>query len=143
MQFGQFYLLVVFLGQAGFERGLQGAPTRRPLPLPRVQPRDQPCLSRPLRLLLLSSERRCCERLTKPSLKLHFNVRCGFSLQAIPPLGKVLAGDWESYQYLVESIRKFPAQEDFRQMITHAGFRAARYENLTGGIAAIHSAVKL
>lgn len=66
-----------------------------------------------------------------------------YSFQVIPPMGKVLAGDWESYQYLVESIRKFPPQEEFKDMINEAGFKLARYENLTFGVAAIHSGFKL
>ncbi len=61
----------------------------------------------------------------------------------IPPLGKVLAGDWESYQYLVESIRRFPPQEEFASMIRGAGFGAVTYDNLSFGVAAIHSGFKL
>lgn len=66
-----------------------------------------------------------------------------YSFQAIPPLGKVLAGDWGSYQYLVESIRKFPPQEEFVRLIEDAGFRAVTYEDLSFGLAAIHSGFKL
>ena len=66
-----------------------------------------------------------------------------YSFQVIPPMGKVLAGDWESYAYLVESIRKFPKQEEFKEMIEEAGFRATSYENLTFGVSAIHSGFKL
>jgi len=66
-----------------------------------------------------------------------------YSYQVIPPMGKVLAGDWDSYQYLVESIRKFPKQEDFKDMIRDAGFKAVTYENLTFGVVAIHSGFKL
>ena len=66
-----------------------------------------------------------------------------YSFQVIPVLGHVLAGDYDSYQYLVESIRRFPSQEDFKQMITDAGFAMASYENLTLGVTAIHSGFKL
>ena len=66
-----------------------------------------------------------------------------YSFEVIPPMGKVVAGDWHSYQYLVESIRKFPQQEEFVEMIEDAGFRSVTYENLTGGVAAIHSGFKL
>ena len=66
-----------------------------------------------------------------------------YSFQVIPPMGKVLAGDWDSYQYLVESIRKFPDQETFSQMIREAGFRAVTFQNLTFGVSAIHSGFKL
>ncbi|ODA66343.1 Ubiquinone/menaquinone biosynthesis C-methyltransferase UbiE [Methyloligella halotolerans] len=62
-----------------------------------------------------------------------------FSFKAIPALGQVVAGDSASYRYLVESIRKFPTQEPYAEMIREAGFEQVRYRNLTGGIAAIHS----
>jgi demethylmenaquinone methyltransferase / 2-methoxy-6-polyprenyl-1,4-benzoquinol methylase len=61
------------------------------------------------------------------------------SFQVIPRLGQLAAGSAESYQYLVESIRKFPIQEKFAGMIRNAGFGRVSYRNLTGGIAAIHS----
>ena len=65
------------------------------------------------------------------------------SFEVIPRLGQAVAGDRESYQYLVESIRKFPNQERFEEMIRAAGFERVSYRNLTGGIAAIHSGWKL
>jgi 2-methoxy-6-polyprenyl-1,4-benzoquinol methylase len=58
-------------------------------------------------------------------------------------LGEIVAGDMASYQYLVESIRKFPTQEAFSDMISDAGFAAVSFENLTFGTAAIHSGFKL
>lgn len=61
------------------------------------------------------------------------------SFEVIPRLGKLTAGDAQPYQYLVESIRKFPKQEQFAEMIRAAGFQNVTYRNLTGGIAAIHS----
>ena len=66
-----------------------------------------------------------------------------YSFNAIPALGQLVAGDAEAYRYLVESIRRFPDQERFAQMIRHAGFERVRYRNLTGGIAAIHSGWRL
>ncbi|XP_078679941.1 ubiquinone/menaquinone biosynthesis C-methyltransferase UbiE-like [Branchiostoma floridae x Branchiostoma belcheri] len=66
-----------------------------------------------------------------------------YSFQVIPVLGEVIASDWKSYQYLVESIRKFPNQEDFAEMIREAGFRMVTYDNLTSGVAAIHSGFKI
>lgn len=66
-----------------------------------------------------------------------------YSFQVIPVLGQVLARDWKSYQYLVESIRQFPDQEEFAAMIQQAGFSFVTYENLTFGVAAIHSGFKL
>jgi len=58
-------------------------------------------------------------------------------------LGGLVAGDSASYRYLVESIRRFPDQKTFTRMIENAGFERVRYRNLTGGIAAIHSAWRL
>ncbi|XP_017516723.3 2-methoxy-6-polyprenyl-1,4-benzoquinol methylase, mitochondrial isoform X1 [Manis javanica] len=66
-----------------------------------------------------------------------------YSFQVIPVLGEVIAGDWKSYQYLVESIRQFPSQEDFKELIEDAGFEKVTYESLTSGIVAIHSGFKL
>ncbi|XP_052611076.1 2-methoxy-6-polyprenyl-1,4-benzoquinol methylase, mitochondrial [Peromyscus californicus insignis] len=66
-----------------------------------------------------------------------------YSFQVIPVIGEVIAGDWKSYQYLVESIRKFPNQEEFKEMIEAAGFQKVTYESLTTGIVAIHSGFKL
>jgi demethylmenaquinone methyltransferase/2-methoxy-6-polyprenyl-1,4-benzoquinol methylase len=61
------------------------------------------------------------------------------SFHVIPRLGQLAAGAAEPYQYLVESIRKFPKQEAFAAMIREAGFEQVAYRNLTGGVAAIHS----
>ncbi len=66
-----------------------------------------------------------------------------YSMNVIPRLGAMIAGDGEPYQYLVESIRRFPNQARFAQMIGAAGFERVSYRNLTGGIAAIHSGWKL
>ena len=66
-----------------------------------------------------------------------------YSMNAIPTLGALVAGDAASYRYLVESIRRFPDQKSFTGMIEDAGLERVRYRNLTGGIAAIHSAWRL
>jgi demethylmenaquinone methyltransferase / 2-methoxy-6-polyprenyl-1,4-benzoquinol methylase len=66
-----------------------------------------------------------------------------YSFNVIPAMGQVVAGDRASYQYLVESIRKFPDQEAFAAMIRDAGFGQVKYRNLTMGIAALHSGWKL
>jgi demethylmenaquinone methyltransferase/2-methoxy-6-polyprenyl-1,4-benzoquinol methylase len=66
-----------------------------------------------------------------------------YSFNVIPPLGKLVTGDRDSYQYLVESIRKFPDQDAFLAMIRQAGFSMASYRNLTLGIAALHSGWKI
>ncbi len=66
-----------------------------------------------------------------------------YSFNVIPRMGALIAGDRDSYQYLVESIRRFPDQETFLAMIRDAGFANARYRNLSLGVAALHSGWKL
>ncbi|MBL0935253.1 MAG: bifunctional demethylmenaquinone methyltransferase/2-methoxy-6-polyprenyl-1,4-benzoquinol methylase UbiE [Rhizobiaceae bacterium] len=66
-----------------------------------------------------------------------------WSFNAIPQIGKIVAGDGEPYRYLVESIRKFPNQANFAAMIREAGFDRVTWRNYSGGIAALHSGWKL
>jgi demethylmenaquinone methyltransferase / 2-methoxy-6-polyprenyl-1,4-benzoquinol methylase len=66
-----------------------------------------------------------------------------YSFNVIPVMGQVVANDRDSYQYLVESIRKFPNQETFASMIRTAGFDLVSYRNLSMGIAALHSGWKI
>ncbi|GAA2836383.1 demethylmenaquinone methyltransferase/2-methoxy-6-polyprenyl-1,4-benzoquinol methylase [Aminobacter aminovorans] len=66
-----------------------------------------------------------------------------WSFNAIPRIGQAVTGDGEPYAYLVESIRKFPNQQNFAAMITRAGFDRVSFRNYTGGIAALHSGWKL
>jgi demethylmenaquinone methyltransferase/2-methoxy-6-polyprenyl-1,4-benzoquinol methylase len=66
-----------------------------------------------------------------------------YSFNVIPPMGQAITGDRDSYQYLVESIRKFPEQEEFAAMIREAGLGQVSYRNLSLGIAAIHSGWRL
>jgi demethylmenaquinone methyltransferase / 2-methoxy-6-polyprenyl-1,4-benzoquinol methylase len=66
-----------------------------------------------------------------------------YSFNVIPALGRAVAGDAESYRYLVESIRRFPRPQAFADMIAAAGFRRASFRRLTGGVVALHSAWRL
>jgi demethylmenaquinone methyltransferase/2-methoxy-6-polyprenyl-1,4-benzoquinol methylase len=66
-----------------------------------------------------------------------------YSFNVIPRMGQMIANDRDSYQYLVESIRKFPDQETFLSMVQHAGFENTSYRNLSLGIAALHSGWKI
>ena len=66
-----------------------------------------------------------------------------WSFNVIPRIGRAVAGDGDSYRYLVESIRKFPNQENFAAMIRNAGFERVTWRNYSGGIAALHSGWKL
>jgi demethylmenaquinone methyltransferase/2-methoxy-6-polyprenyl-1,4-benzoquinol methylase len=66
-----------------------------------------------------------------------------FSFKVIPPLGRAVTGDAQSYQYLVESIRKFPRPNAFAEMIRAAGFSRVSWQSLSGGIVALHSGWRL
>ena len=66
-----------------------------------------------------------------------------YSFNVIPRMGKLIANDRDSYQYLVESIRKFPDQGTFLSMVRQAGFEKTNYRNLSLGIAALHSGWKI
>lgn len=66
-----------------------------------------------------------------------------YSFNVIPPMGGMIAGDKDSYQYLVESIRKFPRQSEFAAMMQRAGFAKVSWTDFTGGVAALHQGWKL
>jgi demethylmenaquinone methyltransferase / 2-methoxy-6-polyprenyl-1,4-benzoquinol methylase len=66
-----------------------------------------------------------------------------YSFQIVPLLGAIVTGDREAYAYLVESIRRFPRQSELAEMIAQSGFDQVRFRNLTGGVAALHSAWRL
>jgi len=76
---------------------------------------------------------------TLPGLK---PVYDWYSFNVLPKVGQLIANDASSYQYLAESIRMHPPQDELKQMIEEAGFEDCRYYNLTGGIAALHIAYK-
>jgi demethylmenaquinone methyltransferase/2-methoxy-6-polyprenyl-1,4-benzoquinol methylase len=77
--------------------------------------------------------------LTLPALKPLYDL---YSFKVLPFLGKLVAGDADSYRYLAESIRKHPNQKTLAAMMTTAGFEQCVYHNLSGGIAAIHKGYK-
>ncbi|MBI3898133.1 MAG: bifunctional demethylmenaquinone methyltransferase/2-methoxy-6-polyprenyl-1,4-benzoquinol methylase UbiE [Gammaproteobacteria bacterium] len=66
-----------------------------------------------------------------------------YSFNVLPVLGRIVAGDADSYRYLVESIRKHPDQETLKGMMVQAGFERVEYHNLSGGIVALHKGYKL
>lgn len=66
-----------------------------------------------------------------------------YSFNVIPRLGQIIASDRSSYQYLVESIRKFPKQESFMKLVNAAGFENTKFRNLTMGVACLHSGWKI
>ncbi len=79
-------------------------------------------------------------QLPNPAMQRAYDL---YSFNVIPRLGQLIAQDRDSYQYLVESIRKFPDQESFAAMIRDAGFANVKYRNLSMGIAALHSGWKI
>jgi demethylmenaquinone methyltransferase/2-methoxy-6-polyprenyl-1,4-benzoquinol methylase len=66
-----------------------------------------------------------------------------YSFNVIPALGRLVAGDADSYRYLVESIRQFPKPQDFAAMMRDAGFARVSFQTLSGGIVALHSGWRL
>jgi len=66
-----------------------------------------------------------------------------YSFRVLPLIGQIVTGDREAYTYLAESIRRFPSQDVLCEMIAEAGLERSRFRNLTGGIAALHSAWRL
>ena len=74
-------------------------------------------------------------QMTAPMLQDAYDA---YSFAVIPPLGGLITGDAASYQYLIESIRQFPNQDDFRREVADAGFRSVSVTNFTGGVAALH-----
>ncbi len=79
---------------------------------------------------------------SQPTNEAFRKVYDAYSFNVIPMLGQMISNDRESYQYLVESIRKHPPQEELKQMMLDAGFDRVRYHNLTGGVVALHIAYK-
>jgi demethylmenaquinone methyltransferase/2-methoxy-6-polyprenyl-1,4-benzoquinol methylase len=70
------------------------------------------------------------------------DVYDAYSHHLVPRLGQAIAGDADSYRYLIESIRKFPRMPEFEAMIRNAGFIQTRVEPIMGGLVAIHSGWK-
>ena len=105
-------------------------------------PRIDLALSEAYRVLKPGSRFLCLEFSTVdvPGLDRIYDL---FSFKVIPPLGRAVTGDTESYQYLVESIRKFPRPSAFADMIRAAGFARVNWQSLSGGIVALHSGWRL
>ena len=84
-----------------------------------------------------------CLEFSEVELPVLDKIYDAWSFKAIPAIGGAVAKDRESYEYLVESIRRFPNQANFASAIRRAGFERVTHRNLTGGIAAIHSGWKI
>jgi len=79
---------------------------------------------------------------SQPTNETFRRIYDAYSFNVIPKLGELISNDRDSYQYLVESIRQHPPQEELKQMMLDAGFDKVRYHNLSGGITALHIAYK-
>ncbi len=91
------------------------------------------------RRVLKKGGRFLCLEFSQVDLPIMDRIYDQYSFRVVPRLGERVTGDAHPYRYLVESIRKFPKAEEFRDMIEDAGFRRASFERLTGGVVAIHS----
>jgi demethylmenaquinone methyltransferase / 2-methoxy-6-polyprenyl-1,4-benzoquinol methylase len=105
-------------------------------------PRIDQALGEAFRVLKPGSRFLCLEFSTvdMPGLDRIYDL---FSFKVIPPLGRAVTGDAESYRYLVESIRKFPKPSAFAEMIRAAGFSRVSWQSFSGGIVALHSGWRL
>ncbi|MCA3709007.1 MAG: class I SAM-dependent methyltransferase [Phenylobacterium sp.] len=99
---------------------------------------DIPAALREARRVLRPGGRFLCLEFSRPPAPTLARLYDAYSFRVIPFMGEQIAGDRASYQYLVESIRRFPDQKTFQSMIEAAGFRRAGYTNFTGGVAALH-----
>lgn len=105
-------------------------------------PRIDKALSEAFRVLKRGGRFLCLE-FSQPDIPGLSDIYDVFSDKIIPPMGKLVTGDGAPYQYLVESIREFPAPQKFISMIENAGFTRVTHTPLSGNIAAIHSGYKI
>lgn len=79
---------------------------------------------------------------SKPTNELLSKAYDAYSFNVIPRIGKLITNDSDSYQYLAESIRVHPGQEELKEMMEDAGFCSCEYHNMTGGVVALHKGIK-
>lgn len=99
---------------------------------------DIPTALREARRVLKPGGRFLCLEFSQPPAQALRGLYDAYSFAVIPRIGEMVLHDRDSYQYLVESIRRFPTQDRFAAMIREAGFKNVGYTNFTGGIAALH-----
>lgn len=84
-----------------------------------------------------------CLEFSRVSVPLLGEIYDRYSFAVLPRIGDIVTGNADAYRYLVESIRRFPPQDEFAAMLAAAGFDQVKCRNLSGGIAALHSAWRL
>ncbi|MFC3071154.1 class I SAM-dependent methyltransferase [Phenylobacterium soli] len=94
---------------------------------------------REARRVLKPGGRFLCLEFSRPTTEALRKLYDAYSFKVIPEIGQRVAGDRDSYQYLVESIRRFPDQKRFAAMISEAGFKFVDITNFSGGVAALHT----
>ena len=104
---------------------------------------DRMAALRSMHRVLKPGGRFVCLEFSRPTTRPLEKLYDAWSFNVIPPLGGLIARDKDSYQYLVESIRRFPPQNAFTQELGEAGFSRVEVTNLSGGIAAIHAGWKV
>ncbi len=100
---------------------------------------DIPAALREARSVLKPGGRFLCLEFSRPPSEALRRAYDAYSFKVIPEVGARVAGDRDAYQYLVESIRRFPDQRRFAAMIAEAGFGRVAFDNYTGGVAALHT----
>jgi demethylmenaquinone methyltransferase / 2-methoxy-6-polyprenyl-1,4-benzoquinol methylase len=105
-------------------------------------PRIERALAEAFRVLKIGGKFACLEfsSVDMPALDRLYDL---YSFNVIPALGRVVAGDAESYRYLVESIRRFPKPQAFAAMLRSAGFARVSFQPMSGGIVTLHSGWRL
>lgn len=104
---------------------------------------DKDAVLREARRVLRPGGKFCCLEFSRVQVAALAPVYDAWSFGVLPKMGQLIAKDAESYRYLAESIRTFPEQEVLARMMREAGLERVSYQNLSGGIAAIHSGWKL
>jgi demethylmenaquinone methyltransferase/2-methoxy-6-polyprenyl-1,4-benzoquinol methylase len=104
---------------------------------------DKPAVLREARRVLRPGGRFLCLEFSRFQVAALAPLYDAWSFGVLPRLGAAVAGDQESYQYLAESIRTFPDQQELAAMLGRAGFSRVSFRNLSGGIAAVHAGWRL